>query len=223
MLDLSNLAPGFSEPGLESQQVFRQCLHALAHPGTIITLPLEVAVPAPMMPATGAIALALLDQDTRVWLSPGLSTAPVIDYLRFHTGCHVTSDSSAADFALVQSTNELVSLARFNQGTDEFPEHSTTVVLQIAELGTDPIGNSPAWELTGPGIKHQCSLRVDPGSLPTIGSDGNSAAADFTRRFAPDWLQNHQRFPGGVDVFFVSGHQLCALPRSTRLHLLKGV
>lgn len=218
MLDLSNMAPGFHDPGCDSQKVFRHCLHAMAHPGSIMELTPNLTVPAPMMQATGAIALALLDQDTTVWLSPGLSSATVIDYLRFHTGCQVTPDSSDADFALVQSASELNSLGHFNHGSDEFPEHGTTVVLQVAALDNDPM-----WELTGPGIKHHRSLRVHPGLGYATGIAGEPAAEAFARWFVPEWQQNQRRFPGGIDLFLVSGHHLCALPRSTRLRILKGV
>lgn len=212
MLDLSVLAPGFHDPGLESQVVFRQCLDALAHPGTIIQLARNLTVPEPMMPATGAIAMALLDQDTSVWLSPGLAIAPVVDYLRFHTGCRLETDCGAADFALVHSAHELPELAVFNQGSDEFPERSTAVVVQMARLGNDAM-----WELSGPGIEHRRSLSVAPGRRE--GSLGNTAieGSDFARSFASHWKQNHLRFPCGIDLFFASGHQLCALPRSTRL------
>lgn len=211
-LDLSRIEPGFSEPGVGSQKVFRQCLNALAHPGTILTLAPDAAIPASMMPATGAIALALLDQDTSVWLSAGLSSPLVVDYLRFHTGCRLTEQPAEADFALVHSALELPALELFCQGSDEFPERSTTVVLQMAALGTDTM-----WVLSGPGIPRQRRLSV--WGSPTLADGGTpvSGTNEFASAFAQEWERNHRRFPRGVDLIFASGHQLCGLPRSTRI------
>ena len=158
------------------------------------------------------IALALLDQDTSVWLSPELAIPPVVDYLRFHTGCRLATDCGAADFALVHSAQELPGLALFNQGSDEFPERSTAVVLQMTGLGNDPM-----WELSGPGIEHRRSLSVAPDSPNGGLSNTTIGGSDFASSFALHWKQNHLRFPCGIDLFFASGHQLCALPRSTRI------
>lgn len=193
-IDLTQLGAGFAEPGSASQQTFRQCLDALAHPGTLITLDQPSGAPAPLAPAAGALALALLDQDTTLWLAPALLTLG--PYLRFHTGCRLTADPASADFAIAGAPDQLPPLQTFRQGSDEFPEHSTTVILQTAGLDA-----AHGWTLSGPGIRTTASLH----------------AAGCGAQFAAAWQANHALFPRGIDIVFVSAMQICGLPRTTRI------
>lgn len=196
MLDLSRIPPGFSSPVYASQAVFRQCLGALASPGTVFDVTHDAKVPAPLMPAAGALALALLDRDTTVWLSASLRGADVDGFLRFHTGCRLVSEPGDADFAFVASFEELPAFDAFASGSDEFPEDTVTLVLQTSLLSSDF-----GWSLTGPGINLRAQLH----------------AAGYGTAFADAWRANHQLFPRGADAFFASGNQLCGLPRTTMI------
>ena len=77
------LAPGFADPVLDSQGVFRAVMEALARPGTPQRLPVVLAPPAPLTPALAAIALTLADHEAPLWLDPPLADEPAVgDWLQ---------------------------------------------------------------------------------------------------------------------------------------------
>ncbi len=192
---LADVVPGFAAPALDSQRVFRSCLEVLAHSGRIqVVHGGGTALPG-VHPAAGALLLALLDQDTRLWLSPALAAGSAAKSLHFHTGCGLCASPGEADFALIASPEELPALEEFRAGSDEYPDRSATVVVQVPSL------LSSGWRVSGPGVRGQAYL-----SAPGLGA-----------RFLGDWEQNHARFPRGVDLFIASGERLCALPRTAKL------
>jgi alpha-D-ribose 1-methylphosphonate 5-triphosphate synthase subunit PhnH len=195
MLDLAEIGPGFVDATLESQSAFRRALAALSRPGTVQECGEVPAPPGGVHPAANALLLALLDQDCRLWLSPSLNGAAA-GYLRFHTGCVLVGDPRQADFALVAAPSDLPPLGDFAAGTDEYPDRSATLVLQMDALGSDG-----GWRLTGPGIRGDAFLRT----------------GDLGAGFPAQWQENAKRFPRGVDVFLVSGTRFCGLPRTTRI------
>lgn len=186
--------PGFANPGMDAQQVFRATLSALAEPG----LPVDVTVGLPVMgmpSAALAVALALLDIDTPVWLSSSIDESTGA-YLRFHSGVRFVSDPGLAAFALVASASELPRLGVFNMGTAMTPETSATVI-----VGVDDFANGTVATLEGPGL-------AVPRRLAPAGFD--------TDRWK-ELVINHQRFPAGVDLLLCSDRQVVGLPRSTRI------
>ncbi len=195
-LDLSQIEPGFSDPSLGSQAVFRRCLEALAHPGTIVEVPADAQVPEGLHPATNAVLLALLDQDTRLWLAPEFRSTAAPAYLRFHTGCTLVEDAAAADFAVLRAASVTPSLADFCHGTDDSPDRSATLVVQTADLRDDA-----GWTLSGPGIPGRRRL----------------AAAGIGGAFVSQWAANRALFPCGVDVYLACGNRLVGLPRTTTI------
>lgn len=85
-----------------------------------------------MMRGTAAIALTLFDHDTPLWLDARMhETSDVVKWLKFHTGAPVVQDSSIASFALISDGGALPSLERFALGTSEYPDRSTTLILQV--------------------------------------------------------------------------------------------
>lgn len=196
-LDLSEVAAGFDDPAACSQVVFREALAALARPGTLhpITVALELAAPA--LPTAGAIMLSLLDSDTTVWLSPTLACAPCAAWLRFHTGCAITGDLAMADFAWVGGVDECPPLRAFSHGTEEFPDRSTTVLIQMDSVADGGV----AWRLRGPGVDGDVFLKLDASSATLI----------------KERAALHVEFPRGVDIFFADRHRVVGLPRSTRI------
>ncbi len=195
-LDLSQIEPGFSDPSLGSQAVFRRCLEALAHPGTIVEVPADAQVPEGLHPATNAVLLALLDQDTRLWLAPEFRSTVAPAYLRFHTGCTLVEDAAAADFAVLRADSVTPSLADFCHGTDNSPDRSATLVVQTGDL-RDDVG----WTLSGPGI---------PGGR-------RLAAGGLGARFVAQWAANRALFPCGIDVYLACGNRVVGLPRTTTI------
>jgi alpha-D-ribose 1-methylphosphonate 5-triphosphate synthase subunit PhnH len=195
MLDLAEVAPGFADPTLESQAVFRRGLAALSRPGTLQDCGDVPAPPPGVEPAANALLLALLDQDCRLWLSPSCNGAGA-GYLRFHTGCVLVGEQRQADFALVAAPAELPPLGSFDLGTAEYPNRSTTLVVQVGTLS-----DAGPWRLTGPGIRGEARLQ----------------AAGLGADFLAQWRHNAKSFPRGVDLFLASGTRLCGLPRTTRI------
>jgi alpha-D-ribose 1-methylphosphonate 5-triphosphate synthase subunit PhnH len=188
------LAPGFAEPVLDSQRTFRAVLEAMARPGTVCTLDRLPAAPAPLGSAAAAVCLALVDLDTPLWLDPAAAGASA--YLRFHCGCPVVGAPGAAAFALIAGTDRLPPLDRFAAGSQEYPDRSATLVLQVAGLV-----QGEGRRLTGPGIDGEARLRVD-------GLDD---------AFWPAWAENRARFPLGFDAVLAAGDRLAALPRTVRI------
>lgn len=193
MLDLAGIGPGFADPTLDSQAVFRRGLAALAQPGSMVECADAPEPPHGVHAAANALLLALLDQDCGLWLSPSLSGA-VAGYLRFHTGCALVGDPRHAGFALVAAPADLPPLGSFDSGSDEFPERSATVILQLGALAA-----AGPWRLRGPGVRGEARLLAGG-----LGAD-----------FLAQWKHNAMLFPRGVDLILASGSQLCGLPRTT--------
>jgi alpha-D-ribose 1-methylphosphonate 5-triphosphate synthase subunit PhnH len=190
------LSPGFAEPVLDAQRTFRAVLEALAHPGRVVPLEAALEPPAPLAPATAALCLALVDFETPIWLDAATMAGAAARYLRFHCGAGIVAEPSDALFAVVADGTGLPPLDAFRLGSDEFPERSTTLFVQVEAL-TPGRGH----RLSGPGIADYSRLDV----------------AGLSERFWRDWQQNAALFPCGVDVVFTAGPRIAALPRSTRV------
>lgn len=195
-MSIAAVAPGFADPVHESQKVFRTALDALAHPGRIARIDSNLAPPAPLLATSASLLLALADFETTVWLDDALAEAPEVgDFIRFHTGAPLTRARREADFAVIAAPLAMPPLASFAQGTPEYPDRSTTLILQVDSLIND------RWMFTGPGIPARQSFSAAP--LP----------ADFPQQLA----DNRARFPCGVDLVFVTREEIAALPRSCRI------
>jgi len=186
--------PGFVDPVMDAQQVFRAMLSAFAEPAH----PVGVVVELPELGASTtavAVVLALLDIDTPLWAGPSIDEA-MRAYLRFHTGVRFVNDPHEAAFALVPSVAELPRLELFNAGTAMSPETSTTVI-----VGVDDFVGGTVATLDGPGF-------ASPRRLAPAGFD-----TDHWREL----MINHQQFPAGIDLLLCSNCQVVGLPRSTRI------
>jgi alpha-D-ribose 1-methylphosphonate 5-triphosphate synthase subunit PhnH len=149
-----------------------------------------------MMRGAAAIALTLFDHDTPMWLDPPLRQTPEIArWLKFHTGAPIVADASICHFALIGDAPGLCDLDRFSLGTSEYPDRSTTLILQVASLT-----EGREYRLRGPGIDGTAILRatVEP--------------RDLFDRLAI----NATLFPRGIDVVLVADDRIVAIPRTTR-------
>ena len=72
-IDNIPLETGFDDPVYESQIVFRKILKVMSEPGTIKKIKNKLSAPAPMMKATAAVCLTLMDFQTKVWMDLPLS------------------------------------------------------------------------------------------------------------------------------------------------------
>jgi alpha-D-ribose 1-methylphosphonate 5-triphosphate synthase subunit PhnH len=190
------MAAALFNPVFAAQATFRAVLDAMARPGTIHTIE-AAAAPSPLSGSAAAVALTLCDHDTAIWLDATLrASAPAIEWLRFHCGSPVVDKPRDATFAFMSAALGLSPLADFNIGTPDYPDRSTTLVVQVASLR---LGRSLT--LTGPGIPDRRPFHVDP--LPK----------DFSSQLAA----NRAHFPCGVDLLLVADGELAGLPRSVRL------
>jgi alpha-D-ribose 1-methylphosphonate 5-triphosphate synthase subunit PhnH len=183
--------PGFADPVADAQRTFRAVLDAMAHPGRVHRVGDTLRPPAKLHAATAALLLSLADADTPVWLAPGFSGARA--WIVFHTGAPIAEDPMRATFAVATS---LPDVARFSAGSDEAPESSATLIVQVAGFAS-----GQRLRLAGPG------LRV-PGAVDVAG---------LPIDFATIWAANHALYPRGVDVVLVAGTALVALPRGVRV------
>ncbi|MGD8563838.1 MAG: phosphonate C-P lyase system protein PhnH [Desulfarculaceae bacterium] len=190
------LIPGFIDPVLDSQAVFRTLLTAMSRPGEICPLPLVPQAPGALTGAAAAVCLTLLDLDTPVWLDNTLRQPEVMAHLRFHCGCPIVEDPAQAAFALIGKVKEIPCLAIFNPGVPEYPDASTTLVVQVQGLT-----NKQGVYLQGPGIENEVRL-----------------GADFLLdHFWHELAGQRRSFPLGLDVFLVSPKEVAALPRSVTI------
>ncbi|HEV2301379.1 MAG TPA: phosphonate C-P lyase system protein PhnH [Stellaceae bacterium] len=196
--DAGLLAPGFRDPVHGAQRAFRRLLDAMAHPGRIHDLSglLAASPPAPLGEAAAAVLLALCDIETPLWLPA--AAASVLPYLAFHRGMPVAAAPEEGRFAFVPDPALLPPLAGFGLGSDEYPDRSTTLVLEVKSLG-----GKNGVSLGGPGIESRARL----------------AAGGFGGEF---WRQRQELaalFPRGLDICFTCGARLAALPRSTKVEI----
>lgn len=187
------LALGFRDPVLESQAVFRAAMGALARPGRRVPLVTELAPPAPLNREAAALALALCDFETPLWLDAPLARVPAVaQFLRFHTGAPIVATPGEARFAIIADPSELVDFNKFFQGSPDFPDESATLILQVEGF------REAGFQLEGPGIEGHASFGATP--LP-----GN-----FLQRMAG----NRALFPRGLDLLLAGAGAVVGLPRS---------
>ncbi|WP_187969132.1 phosphonate C-P lyase system protein PhnH [Aquibium microcysteis] len=188
---------GFANPPMAAQSVFRALMDAMARPGTVHPVAPLVQPPAPLTPSAAAVALTLCDHDTPLWLDPRLETSgDVRGWLGFHCGAPLTTIAADAHFVLASSPGELMALENFAQGSQEYPDRSTTLILQVETLTKGRV-----LHLEGPGIATGAALAPFP----------------MPRHFGAQWLQNRARFPRGVDLILAAPDAIACLPRTTRI------
>lgn len=181
------LQGGFTDAPVQAAQAFRAAMNVMARPGRIA--PMDAAQPpAPMSPAAGTLILTLCDPETPVFLGDSHDNTAIRDWITFHTGAPCAGPDEAS-FALGVWPS-LQPLSQFPIGTPEYPDRSTTLIVELPAL------SSAGATLSGPGIKGISQL-----SLPEV--------APFQR--------NAGFFPLGLDFFFTSDGHAAALPRSAKV------
>ena len=190
------LAPAFDDPSLASQTVFRTIMEAMARPALPRALSAKLSPPPPLSPLAAAVALTVLDYETPFWLDAGLAADEAAAWLAFHTGAPRAMDAGQASFAFISDPAAMPAFTSFAPGTLEYPDRSTTLVLQV-----ESFADGDALAFSGPGI---AGLR-------------RFSAAPLPADFVAQLKANRELFPRGIDLIFVSDDQLAALPRSVRL------
>jgi alpha-D-ribose 1-methylphosphonate 5-triphosphate synthase subunit PhnH len=189
-------AGGFETPVFQSQSVFKALMDGMARPGSLQSIAAGAQPPAPMGAGAGAIALTLCDNDTPVYLARPLVEAGVPGWLAFQAGALVTEDRTEAHFAILDLSTPLPPLSTFAVGIQEYPDRSTTIVLEVPSL-TD----GQDYTLSGPGIDGSTTMRVT--GLPAS--------------FEGLWKENNALYPRGIDLVLVAGLEMICLPRTVRI------
>lgn len=187
---------GFVDPVDGAGQTFRVILDVLARPGTVgdVTVPAET--PKGLSDSAAAIVLTLADYAAPVWLAPSLSTGAITSYIQFHTGALITPEPKQAAFAILETVSHGFDVNAFHPGTQQYPDRSTTLILQVDELDA-----GASVELTGPGIDGSTTFKAS--GLPT--------------KFWIEMQKNNAKFPLGVDVILAAPGKIAAIPRSTTI------
>lgn len=189
---------GLPDPVFDSQAIFRAALGAFARPGRLGALVADADPPPPLLAAAGAIVLALVDGDTPVFLDATLAAKTSVGaWIGFHTGAPIVANPLLAAFAVVASPAHMLPLERFATGTDEYPDRSTTVIVQVPES----LAPNREIRIAGPGIRGVETLTV-----PGMPDDFEAA-----------WAANRGRFPQGVDILFARADGIVGLPRTSRI------
>jgi alpha-D-ribose 1-methylphosphonate 5-triphosphate synthase subunit PhnH len=189
---VNDIAAGLADPAHDSQRLFRAVLDAFSHPGRTISLPDPPAGAGPLSRAATAFLLTFVDRDTPLWLAPTFDTKPVRDFVRFRTGAPIAKQPADALFAVL-TPDQMTPLDDFAVGTDPYPDRSATLVVELPSLVG---GSQRRW--IGPGIETRQAVSLS--GLPDS--------------FWTQWAANRALFPCGVDLVFVAGSDLIALPRS---------
>jgi alpha-D-ribose 1-methylphosphonate 5-triphosphate synthase subunit PhnH len=184
------MRPAFADPVFGAQEGFFALMNAMARPGRIQVCTVLQDLPPGLQPAAAAALLTLADADTPIWTD---AEGEAREWIGFHTGSPFVG-LAQAQFGF--ATRAMPALAALSQGSDETPQDSATLILQLAALD-----DSAGWRLSGPGIEHEHRLLAQ--GLPVD--------------FPVQWAANQAQFPRGVDLVLCAGSRLAALPRTTRL------
>ena len=183
---MNDLTPGFAS-AFAAQACFRAILTAFSTPGHLVRLPADLTPPLGLSIASAALLLTLADAHTKIALPDDVSIQP---WLRFHTGAP-PSPQEEADFCVAR---RYPALSTLRQGTDETPEDSATLILDVETM------DGPIFQLSGPGLAHPVEV-----ALP------------LDEPFLLSWQAQTRNTPRGVDVILCAGDQILALPRSVRI------
>jgi alpha-D-ribose 1-methylphosphonate 5-triphosphate synthase subunit PhnH len=193
MIEASSLSSAHDQA-----KIFRMVLEAMSHPGRIV----EFKTP-PLKPPLGlsaemaSLVFTLCDFQTPIWMTS--KTAEIEKFIKFHTGAAFADAASTATFIVADTKDKLSPFEDFAQGTHEYPDRSSTLLIQV-----EAITNSGSVALMGPGIAGQTFLNVK--KLDTMFWEGLN--------------DNHAQYPLGVDVIFVTQGKIAAIPRSTHIQIM---
>jgi len=206
---LARMGAGFHDAVHGAQQAFRALLAAMSEPGRVLPLPavasagLEASGTGPRPPfdvALAATLLTLLDADTPVHLTGGLDTADARAWLRLHTGARALPQATAMTAALARDVDAPLWRA-LDLGTDDAPQASATLFVQVDALSAQPLRGAVALKLRGAGIATSRDLAV----------------AGLSSAFWHWRTALRAQLPRGIDLVLACGTQLAAIPRSTHV------
>jgi alpha-D-ribose 1-methylphosphonate 5-triphosphate synthase subunit PhnH len=206
---LARMGAGFADPVHGAQQTFRALLAAMSEPGRVHALPdaataglapSDAELRPPLDIALAATLLTLLDADTPVHLAGALATDDARAWLRFHTGTRALPGPTAMAAALARDVDEALWTA-LDLGTDEAPQSSATLFVEVDGLSERPMERAVALKLRGAGIERSRDLAV----------------AGLSPAFWRWRAALRSELPRGIDLVLACGTRLAAIPRSTHV------
>jgi alpha-D-ribose 1-methylphosphonate 5-triphosphate synthase subunit PhnH len=168
------------------QQLFRSLLDAYSYPGRIQSCTAEPSL---------ALLSALLDGQTTLSDPQDLLDESIWPKLEARRVPY-----ELAAFTLLDGSRAPERVP--NLGTLEEPEHGATLLLRVAALHEDGVGELRL-QLSGPGIRQPV----------TIGVDGLHADWIVARN---DWVSS---FPLGIELLLCDAQRFVALPRTTQIKI----
>ena len=206
---LARMGGGFADPVHGAQQTFRALLGAMSEPGRLHALPPaatdgleppDAGMRPPLGVALAATLLTLLDADTPVHLAGALGNDDARAWLRFHTGARDVAAGATMSAALARDVDAAL-WNRLDLGTDDAPQSSATLFVEVDALSDRPLAGAVALKLRGAGIETSRDLAV--AGLPPAFWQWRAAL--------------RSELPRGVDLVLACGTRLVAIPRSTRV------
>ena len=206
---LARMGAGFADPVHGAQQTFRVLLGAMSEPGRLHVLPPaatdgldppDAEMRPPLGIALAATLLTLLDADTPVHLAGALGNDDARAWLRFHTGARDVAVAATMCAALARDVDAAL-WTRLDLGTDDAPQSSATLFVEVDALSDQPLAGAVALKLRGAGIETSRDLAV-AGLPPAFWQWRAALGAEL---------------PRGVDLVLACGTRLVAIPRSTRI------
>jgi alpha-D-ribose 1-methylphosphonate 5-triphosphate synthase subunit PhnH len=184
----------------QAAHAFRAILSSFSKPAVSLKIATADDAPLPLLPAAATVLLTLADYQTPIWLSPELNVDIVRKYLRFHTGAPITTAAQDATFALLTVEEATTFMPDFNLGDHEYPDRSTTVIMQVSDFAG---GLTVA--ATGPGLEFPVNVNV-------------AGPSDELWRHIQN---NNSLFPIGNDFVFTSINEIMSLPRSSQIAMME--
>jgi alpha-D-ribose 1-methylphosphonate 5-triphosphate synthase subunit PhnH len=122
----------------------------------------------------------------------------------------LVNDPQSAMFAIANA-DQITEFCYFNKGTDESPEMSCSLVLQVESL------TNTAAQAQGSDNEHSTLLKLEG---PGIESVKYIAIAKLSTQLLEYLTERPDAFPRGLDFYFVSDKQLVCLPRTTKVSVI---
>lgn len=200
-MNLTNVSSGFENIERDSQNIFRQVLNSFSRPGIAFDINPRVKSSASVTYSIGVSLLLALMETGSVLYTPGeLIDSNLSNFLKFHTGCKLTTIANQAHYIWVQDPQCLPSLSSCALGSVEYPEKSSTLIIEV-ESFKSPTQLSANHTWHGPGIKEGIDLEI----------------MGLNDSFWKERQEIRLLYPCGVDIIFCTATQIVALPRSTRV------
>jgi alpha-D-ribose 1-methylphosphonate 5-triphosphate synthase subunit PhnH len=145
-----------------------------------------------LFPATEALCHALLNPGHTLWIDQP-KRSRLHQWCRHRTAGRLLTSPETADFTLVTNSACMPAFHHLNIGDGSDPATATTLLIQVAALGTE---GELLWRPKRSGAPQQARVKGLPPSF---------------------WRQREElqeMLPWGIDIFFIHGHSFVALPRS---------